>query len=86
METRVAVMGIIVEDSTAVEQLNALLHEYAEYIIGRMGLPYKKRNVSIVSIAIDAPQDIISALSGKIGKLQGISVKTAYSNVIAYEE
>ena len=79
-------MGIIVEDSTAVEQLNALLHEYAEYIIGRMGLPYKKRNVSIVSIAIDAPQDVISALSGKIGKLQGVSVKTAYSNVIAYEE
>ena len=79
-------MGIIVEDSTAVEKLNALLHEYAEYIIGRMGLPYKKRNVSIVSIAIDAPQDVISALSGKIGKLQGISVKTAYSNVIAYEE
>lgn len=79
-------MGIIVEDSTAVEKLNALLHEYAEYIIGRMGLPYKKRNVSIVSIAIDAPQDVISALSGKIGKLQGVSVKTAYSNVIAYEE
>ncbi len=86
METRVAVMGIIVEESTAVEALNALLHEYAEYIIGRMGLPYKRRNVSIVSIAIDAPQDVISALSGKIGKLQGISVKTAYSNVIAYEE
>lgn len=79
-------MGIIVEESTAVEKLNALLHEYAEYIIGRMGLPYKKRNVSIVSIAIDAPQDVISALSGKIGKLQGVSVKTAYSNVIAYEE
>ena len=79
-------MGIIVEESTAVEALNALLHEYAEYIIGRMGLPYKKRNVSIVSIAIDAPQDVISALSGKIGKLQGVSVKTAYSNVIAYEE
>ena len=79
-------MGIIVEESTAVETLNALLHEYAEYIIGRMGLPYKKRNVSIVSIAIDAPQDVISALSGKIGKLQGVSVKTAYSNVIAYEE
>lgn len=79
-------MGIIVEESTAVESLNALLHEYAEYIIGRMGLPYKKRNVSIVSIAIDAPQDVISALSGKIGKLQGVSVKTAYSNVIAYEE
>ena len=86
METRVAVMGIIVEDSSSVESLNGLLHEYAEYIIGRMGLPYKKRGVSIVSIAIDAPQDVISALTGKIGKLQGVSVKTAYSNVIAYEE
>lgn len=86
METRVAVMGIIVEESSAVEQLNALLHEYAGYIIGRMGIPYKKRNVSIVSIAIDAPQDVISALTGKIGRLKGVSVKTAYSNVIAYEE
>ena len=86
METRVAVMGIIVEESSAVESLNALLHQYADYIIGRMGIPYRKRGVSIVSIAIDAPQDIISALSGKIGKLQGISVKTAYSNVTAYEE
>ena len=86
METRVAVMGIIVEESSAVESLNALLHQYADYIIGRMGIPYRKRGVSIVSIAIDAPQDVISALSGKIGKLQGVSVKTAYSNVIAYEE
>lgn len=86
METRVAVMGIIVEESAAVESLNALLHQYAEYIIGRMGIPYRKRGVSIVSIAIDAPQDVISALSGKIGKLQGVSVKTAYSNVTAYEE
>jgi putative iron-only hydrogenase system regulator len=86
METRVAVMGIIVEESSAVESLNALLHQYADYIIGRMGIPYRKRGVSIVSIAIDAPQDVISALSGKIGKLQGISVKTAYSNVTAYEE
>lgn len=86
METRVAVMGIIVENGDSVETLNALLHEYAEYIIGRMGLPYKKRGVSIVSIAIDAPQNVISALSGKIGKLDGVSVKTAYSNVIAYEE
>ena len=82
METRVAVMGIIVEESSAVESLNALLHQYADYIIGRMGIPYRKRGVSIVSIAIDAPQDVISALSGKIGKLQGVSVKTAYSNVI----
>lgn len=79
-------MGIIVEKSESVESLNALLHEYADYIIGRMGLPYKKRGVSIVSIAIDAPQDVISALSGKIGRLAGVSVKTAYSNVIAYEE
>ena len=86
METRVAVMGIIVEESNAVESLNALLHQYAEYIIGRMGIPYRKRGVSVVSIAIDAPQDVISALSGKIGKLQGVSVKTAYSNVTAYEE
>lgn len=86
METRVAVMGIIVEESASVESLNALLHQYADYIIGRMGIPYRKRGVSIVSIAIDAPQDVISALSGKIGRLQGVSVKTAYSNVTAYEE
>ena len=86
METRVAVMGIIVEETSSVESLNALLHQYADYIIGRMGIPYRKRGVSIVSIAIDAPQDVISALSGKIGKLQGVSVKTAYSNVTAYEE
>lgn len=85
METRVAVMGIIVEKSSEVEELNALLHEYADYIVGRMGIPYRKRNINIVSIAIDAPQDTISALSGKIGKLQGVSVKTAYSNVTAYE-
>ena len=85
METRVAVMGIIVENSSSVESLNSLLHEYGEYIIGRMGLPYKKRNINIISVAIDAPQDIISSLSGKIGKLSGISVKTAYSGVISYE-
>lgn len=86
METRVAVMGIIVEKGESVELLNSLLHQYCDYIIGRMGLPYKKRGVSIVSIAIDAPQDVIAALSGKIGKIEGISVKTAYSNVIAYEQ
>ena len=81
METRVAVIGIIVENSDSVEKLNALLHDYAQYIIGRMGIPYREKNVSIISIAVDAPQDIISALSGKIGKLHGINVKTAYSNV-----
>lgn len=85
MEKRVAVMGIIVENTESVEVLNALLHEYGEYIIGRMGLPYREKNINIVSIAIDAPQDTISALSGKIGALQGVSVKTAYSNVITHE-
>lgn len=83
METRVAVMGIIVEDTDSVEALNALLHDYGAYIIGRMGIPYRERNISIVSVAIDAPQDVISALSGKIGKLPGISVKTAYGKVMA---
>lgn len=85
METRIAVMGIIVENMESVELLNAILHDYGEYIIGRMGLPYRKKNVNIVSIAVDAPQDMISALSGKIGKIQGVSVKTAYSNVITNE-
>ena len=82
METRVAVMSIIVENPDEVEKLNALLHEYGEYIIGRMGIPYRKRKVSIISVALDAPQNTISALAGKIGTLQGVSVKTAYSNVI----
>lgn len=85
MQTRVAVMGIIVENTDSVEQLNHLLHEYGHYIIGRMGIPYRARSINIVSIAIDAPQGVISALSGKIGSLDGISVKTAYSNVLADE-
>lgn len=83
METRIAVIGIIVEDMESVEALNALLHQYGAYIIGRMGLPYRKRGISIVSIAVDAPQDVINALSGKIGKLSGVSAKTAYSNVVS---
>lgn len=82
METRVAVMGIIVEKGDSVEMLNSLLHDYGKYIIGRMGIPYREKNINIISIAIDAPQDVISTLSGKIGKLDGISVKTAYSSVI----
>ena len=81
METRVAVMSIIVEDGQAVERINAVLHEYGEFIIGRMGIPYRQKGINIISIAIDAPQDIISALSGKIGKLKGVSSKAAYSNV-----
>ena len=78
--TRVAVMSIIVEDTNSVEALNAVLHEYSNYIIGRMGLPYKAKKINIISIALDAPQDDISALAGKIGNLNGVSVKTAYSN------
>ena len=85
METRVAVMSIIVEDPDSVERLNALLHECGEYIIGRMGIPYRKRKVSIISIALDAPQNTIAALAGKIGNLKGISVKTAYSGIISTE-
>lgn len=82
METRVAVMSIIVENPDAVEALNKMLHQYGEYIIGRMGIPYRKRNVNIISIALDAPQNAVSALAGKIGTLSGVSVKTAYSNVM----
>ena len=86
METRVAVMGIIVENTNSVKELNDILHEYAQYIIGRMGIPYRKYNINVMSIAINAPQNTISALAGKIGTLDGISVKTAYSNVINHEE
>ncbi len=82
METRIAVMGIIIENTDSVEALNAILHNYGGYIIGRMGIPYKNRSLNIVSIAIDAPQDTISSLAGKVGALDGVSVKTAYSNVI----
>lgn len=85
METRIAVMGIIVENMESVEILNSILHGYGDYIVGRMGIPYRKKNVNIVSIAVDAPQDVISAMSGKIGKIDGVSVKTAYSNVITNE-
>ena len=81
MDTRVAVMSIIVENPDTVHELNALLHEYGQYIIGRMGIPYREKDINIISIALDAPMNTISALSGKIGKLQGISVKTAYSGV-----
>ncbi len=82
MEARVAVMSIIVEKDAAVEPINALLHEYGEHIIGRMGIPYRAQNINIISVALDAPQNVISTLSGKIGKLTGVSVKTAYSGVI----
>ena len=79
METRVAVISIIVEKPESVAVLNSTLHEYSDYIIGRMGLPYRPKNISIISVVIDAPHDVISALSGKIGRLDGINVKTVYS-------
>ena len=81
MESRVAVISIIVEDRKATEQLNAILHEYGDYIIGRMGIPYRERNINVISVALDAPQDTIAALSGKIGAIDGVTAKTAYSNV-----
>ncbi len=83
MQTRVAVMAIIVEKEEAVEALNVVLHEFREYIIGRMGIPYRAKKVNIVSIALDAPQNTISALAGKLGNIDGLSVKAAYSNVIS---
>lgn len=83
MQTRVAVMSMIVEEKEAVETLNELLHSYGDFIIGRMGIPYRAKGINIVCIAIDAPQDTISALAGKLGKIAGVSVKTAYSNVIS---
>jgi len=81
MQERVALIGVIVEKKESVERLNAVLHSYGDYIIGRMGVPYHKRGVSVISIAIDAPQEVISALSGKLGMLDGISTKTVYSNL-----
>jgi len=82
METRVAVIGIIVEDVESTAKLNEILHEYGSYIIGRMGVPYRTREINVISVAIDAPMDAISALAGKIGNLPGVSAKTAYSNVV----
>lgn len=82
MEKRIALIGIIVEKETSVEALNHLLHEYRKCVVGRMGIPYRDRGVNIISVAVDAPQDEINALSGKIGRLDGISAKTVYSNVV----
>ena len=81
MEHRVAMISIIAQETEGVEQLNALLHEYAPCIIGRMGIPYRQRGIHIISVAMDAPQDAINTLAGKLGKIEGISAKTAYSNL-----
>lgn len=81
METRVAVIAIVVEDFTQVVELNHILHEYGQYIIGRMGIPYDKRKISLISVAMDAPSDVISAMNGKIGMLKGVTSKAAYSKL-----
>ena len=86
MEKRVALLSIIVDEKDSVEKLNALLHEYGEFIIGRMGIPYKRREINIISVAMDAPQDTTSELAGKIGKLEGVNVKTSFSGVISNDE
>ena len=82
METRVAVISIIVEDPASVETLNGILHDYSAFIIGRMGIPYRQKGISIISVAMDAPQNTISAMAGKLGNLPGVNTKIAYSNVI----
>ena len=82
MESRVAVIAIIIENTQSAETINTILHENSQYIISRMGVPYRTKGISIMSVAMDAPQNIISTVSGRIGKLDGVSVKTAYSNVI----
>lgn len=81
METRVAVIAVIVEDMSQIDKLNMLLHDYGKYIIGRMGIPYNKKNVNVISVVIDATTDIIGALSGKLGMLNGVSAKTVYSKL-----
>ena len=86
METRVALIGIIVENPNSVERLNQLLHDNSRYIIGRMGIPYREKGVSIISVVVDAPADVISSLSGRLGMLPGISTKTVYSKIKTEEE
>ncbi len=79
MDTRIALIGIIVEDTNDIEKLNSILHEYGQHIIGRMGIPYREKNVNVISVVIDASNDVISSLSGKLGMIKGITVKTVYS-------
>ena len=86
METRIAAVSIIVENSDSIEKLNNILHSYSKYIIGRMGIPYHKRNISIINIVMDAPNDVISALSGKLGMLPNVTSKTVYSKLFSSDE
>lgn len=85
-DTKVALIGIVVEREDSVEELNAILHDYGSVIIGRMGLPYPKKKISIISVAVDAPADVISALSGKLGRLKGVTVKTVHSKLSQTED
>nr|WP_319488840.1 TM1266 family iron-only hydrogenase system putative regulator [uncultured Caproiciproducens sp.] len=86
MESRIALIGIVVENTDSVEKINSVLHEYGEYIVGRMGIPYHKRHISVISIVMDAPGDIISAVSGKLGMIPHVNIKTVYSKVPPAEE
>lgn len=86
MQTRVALIGIVVENMESTRRMNEILHEYSEYIIGRMGMPYRERKVSLISVMLDAPADAISALSGKLGMLPGVSAKTIYAKVPQTEQ
>lgn len=79
MENRIALIGIIVEDASSADQLNSILHEFSAYIVGRMGIPYRDRGIHIISIIVDAPNNIISSISGKLGMLTGVSTKTMYT-------
>lgn len=81
MDTRIALIGIIVEDMKSTDRLNELLSEYGKYIVGRMGIPYREKNISIISVVIDATNDVISSITGKIGMLEGVSVKALYQKV-----
>lgn len=81
MQTRVAVMSIILESDAHAQEVNDILHLYGKYVIGRMGIPYRRKNINIISVAVDAPQDAISAMAGKLGRIPSVNIKTAYSNV-----
>lgn len=83
MTNRVAVLAIVVENKESVFTLNQILHEFADYIVGRMGIPYREKKINVISIALDAPEEVINAVCGKIGRLDGVSSKTAYSNFVS---
>ncbi|WP_160673998.1 TM1266 family iron-only hydrogenase system putative regulator [Clostridium sp. C8-1-8] len=85
MDTRIAIIGIIVENKDSVEKLNTILHDYNDYVIGRMGIPYAERKINIITIVVDAPNDVIGALSGKLGMLPNVNIKTVYSKVFSQE-